>query len=335
MPLSSLIGNERIKKWLRRGVSEGRIGQSLLMAGPRGVGKCQFAIALAQALNCERPDAGDACGGCIQCRKIERLEHADLRVFLRESQDPSVKKDSPSRFIKVEQMRELAEQAQYRPYEGRRRVFIVDGAEWLRHEAANAMLKTLEEPPGTSLIVLITSKPYALLDTIRSRCLMLSFAPLTAEEIEAHLRATGKPEADLHLLARLARGSIGHALEIDLAAYREKRDRMLEVIELLAFRGDTSSLLSASEYLGRRLDRDAFEDHLDTMLVLLSDLFHLKLDDSDSAITNTDIAERLEAAASQVSIDDVTQWVDRIEQLLRALPRNINRQMATDALLVT
>src|SRR5438309_478081 len=210
MLFSSLIGNQRIKKLLQRAVSEGRIGQSLLMAGPRGVGKYQFAVALAQALNCEHVTDGDSCADCVTCRKIECREFGDVRTVIRESKDSAVKKDSKSQFIKIEQTRSMSEQAQFRPYEGRRRVFIIDDAEWLRHEAANSILKTLEEPPSTSLIVLVTSKPYALLETIRSRCQMLSFAPLNPSEIEGHLQMKKRMPADeARLRARLAQGSIG------------------------------------------------------------------------------------------------------------------------------
>ena len=177
MPFSSLIGNERIKHSLGRAIAEDRIAQGLIMAGPDGVGKLQFALALAQAVNCEKPVDGDACGSCLACLKIERNEHPDVKTILREIRDPNFKKESKSQFIRIEQMRQMSSEAQFRPYIGRRRVFLIDEAEWLREDAASSILKTLEEPPETSLLVLITSKPYALLETIRSRCLLLSFAP--------------------------------------------------------------------------------------------------------------------------------------------------------------
>jgi DNA polymerase-3 subunit delta' len=336
MPFSSLIGNDRIKKLLQRAVAEDRVGQSLLMAGPRGVGKFQFAMALAQALNCERVRNGDACGECVPCRKIERREHGDVRILIRESSDPSIKKDSKSRIIKIEQTRAMSEQAQFRPYEGRRRVFIVDEAEWLGPQAANSLLKTLEEPPSTSLVILVTSKPYALIETIRSRCLMLSFAPLSASELEEHLRKAGnRPVAELPLLARLARGSIGRALEIDVAEHREMRDTILRLVEALALKGGDSKLLGISEYLGRKLEKDAFEEHLDTLTVLLDDLFHLKLGGSDESLTNVDIADHLRGLAERTAIEELTEWADRIGQILLALPRNVNRQLAMDAMLIT
>jgi DNA polymerase-3 subunit delta' len=336
MSFSSLIGNERIKKLLRRAVAEGRIAQSLVMAGPRGVGKYQFAVALAQALNCEHVTDGDSCAECVTCRKIDRREFGDVRTIIRESKDPAFKKDSKSQFIKIEQTRSMSEQAQFRPYEGRRRVFIIDDAEWLRHEAANSILKTLEEPPATSLIVLVTSKPYALFETIRSRCQMLSFAPVDAAEIEEHLRKKKQMPADeASLRARLAQGSIGRALEIDLDEHREIQNTMLELVETLGLTREITKLLSASEYLGRKLEKEEFETHLDILMVLLADIFHLKLNASDASLTNADIAERLKRVAERISFDQITGWVDRIEEISLSLGRNVNRQLAMDAMLMT
>lgn len=334
MTFRSLIGNERIKKLLRRAVAEGRIGQSLLMTGPCGVGKFQFAIALAQALNCEQVKDGGACGSCVPCLKIERGEHADVRAILRESKDPSFKKEPKSQFIKVDQIRSMCEQAQFRPYEGRFRVFIIDDAEWLRLEAANSLLKTLEEPPSTSLVILITSKPFVLLETVRSRCQMLGFAPLDASEIERHLENKKMPADEARLRARLSQGSIGHALEIDLDEYRATRNTLLGIVETLGVTREIKALLSASEYLGRKLEKEDFEAHIDVLLVLLDDLFHLKIDAIGASLTNADIAERLKRVSEKLSVEQINCWVDRIEEILRGLPRNVNRQLAMDSLLV-
>src|SRR5215471_4451550 len=148
MPFSSLVGNERIKRLLRRAVAEDRVGQSLIMAGPRGVGKHQFALALAQAVNCERPVNGDACGKCLSCRKVANHEHSDVQTITPDGQ-----------FIRIGQMREMSRETQFRPYEGRRRVSIIDDADRLNQQASNSILKVLEEPPESSLLVLVTSKP--------------------------------------------------------------------------------------------------------------------------------------------------------------------------------
>jgi len=267
--------------------------------------------------------------------RIERNEHADVRTILREIKDPNFKKEPKSQFIRIDQMRLMSEQAQFRPYEGRRRVFIIDEAEWLRLEAANSILKTLEEPPSTTLIILITSKPYSLLETIRSRCQMLSFAPVGAVEIEEHLLTKKKmPSVEAKIRARLSQGSIGRALEIDLDAYREVRERMLAIVETLCLNPGLATLLNASEHLGRKLEKEDFEIHLDTLMVVLSDLFRLKLNASADLLTNADIVERLKPVAAKMTRDQISTLVDRIEETLFGQIRNINRQLSMDSMLM-
>jgi DNA polymerase-3 subunit delta' len=324
MTFSSLVGNERIKRLLRRAVAEGRIGQGLIFAGQRGVGKHRFALALAQAVNCERPVDGDACGACLSCRKMAANEHTDVETIAPDGQ-----------FIKINQMREMSNKAQFRPYIGRRRVYIIDDADRLNEAASNSILKVLEEPPETTLLILVTSKPYQLLETIRSRCQVLSFAPLSAGELEAFLKANYKrPLEETRMLARLARGSIGRTLEIDLGVYREKRDRMLEMLEALAINRDTIKLMGAAEYLGRKLEKDEFENHLDVLMVLLADLFHLKLGEPADSLTNSDIAPRLERIRDAATIEQITGWAGKIEQVLQSLTRNVNRQLAMETMLI-
>ncbi|HWP41812.1 MAG TPA: DNA polymerase III subunit delta' [Blastocatellia bacterium] len=325
MPFSSLVGNERIKKLLRRAVQENRIGQGLILAGPRGVGKYRFALALAQALNCERPSVGDACGECLSCRRIAAGEHSDVQTFSPDGQ-----------FIKIGQMRGMSRESQFRPFEGRRRVSIIDEAHRLREEAANSILKTLEEPPPSSLIVLITSRPYALIETIRSRCQMLSFAPLSAAELETYLKANFKrPPEEMRMLARLAQGSIGRALEIDLGEHRDKRAALIELIEAVWIKRDVVRLMNAAEFLGRKLDKDQFEAHMQVLLTLLADLFHLKLGAGADSLTNADIADRLASIARAVTLDQIMDWAEKIEELLQGLLRNINRHIALEGMFLT
>ncbi|HYP25341.1 MAG TPA: DNA polymerase III subunit delta' [Blastocatellia bacterium] len=324
MPFASLVGNERIKMLLRRAVADGRVGQGLIMAGPHGVGKRQFALALAQALNCERPVEGDACGKCVPCRRVASGEHTDVETISPDGQ-----------FIKIDQMRDMARQAQYRPYESRRRVYIIDDADRLREQAANSILKTLEEPPETTMIILVTSKPYTLLETIRSRCQMLSFAPLSVPELEAHLKANYKrPAEETRMLARLARGSLGRALEIDLGQYKERRKTMTELVETLGLTRDSVRLMNAAEYLGRKLERDEFEVHLDVLMVLLSDIFHLKLGEPPESLTNSDAAERLGRISEAVTLDEIMDWAGRVETVMQSLSRNVNRHLAMEVMLL-
>lgn len=327
MPFKSLVGNERIKTLLKRAVAESRIGQGLIMAGQRGVGKHQFALALAQSINCERPVDGDACGVCLSCKKIESGEHPDVTTITR---------PPDKQFIVIDQMRDMSRNAQFRPFEGRRRVYIIDDAHRLRIEAANSILKTLEEPPETSLLILITPRPYMLLETIRSRCQLLGFAPLTASELEAYLNANYKrPAEETRLLARLAQGSIGRAMEIDLGVYRDNRKIMLELTEALIVSRDSIRLMNAGEYLSRKLDRAEFEDQLDTLMVLLQDAFHLKLGLSSDSLTNVDITDRLKRLAEAASIDHIMEVAGKFEQIQRDLSVNINRQIALESAFVS
>jgi DNA polymerase-3 subunit delta' len=325
MGFGSLVGNERIKKLLLRAVMEDRIGQGLIMAGPRGVGKYRFALALAEALNCERPLAGDACGECLSCRRIKSGEHADVQTFTPDGQ-----------FIKIDKMRRMSREAQFRPFEGRRRVSIIDEAHRLNERAANSILKTLEEPPPSSLIVLVTSKPYALLETIRSRCQILSFAPLGAHELESYLKANYKrPLEETRMLARLAQGSIGRAQEIDLGVYRDRRNLMIELIEAAWIKRDIVRLMNAAEYLGRKLEKEEFEVHLEVLLVLLADLFHVKLGAEAASLTNADIAERLARIAEAVTLDQIMGWAEKVEALFQGLLRNLNRHIALEGMFVS
>jgi DNA polymerase-3 subunit delta' len=325
MPFSSLIGNDRIKDSLKRSVAEGRIAQALMFAGPVGVGKYQFALALAQALNCPQLSAGDACGECVSCRKIAAAEHPDVETFVPDGQ-----------YIKIGEMRRLSEAAQYRPFEGKRRVYIIDEAEKLNVNAANSILKTLEEPPDCTVLVLVSAKPDKLPETIRSRCQRLNFARLTESALSAHLSKGGKLQPqDAAVLARLAVGSIGRASEVDLDDYKEVRRIMLELLDAFAVSRDTVRLIGAAEYLGKKLEREAFEKHLDVLLVLLQDVVHFKHGVPAESLINADVSPRIERVAAAIEFERIAGLIEGIEELLKALPRNINRHIAMEAVLIS
>jgi DNA polymerase-3 subunit delta' len=325
MPFSNLVGNDRIKSLLRRAIRDSRIGQSLILAGPEGVGKQRFATALAEAVNCEQPVDGDACGKCSQCLKIAHREHPDV-----------IRYNPDGQFIKIDQMREMAAEAQFKPFEGKRRVLIIDDADRLNIQAANSILKALEEPPQSSLIILVTSRPYALLDTVRSRCQILNFAPLSLSELESYLTANyERPVQENRLLARLAGGSVGKAIEIDLGEYRARRELIIKLVEAALVERDSVYLLSAAEQIGRRLERDDFVSHMKTLLILVSDLFKLKLDQPLEMLTNADALDRLGAIADKVELERLTAWTDKIEKLLQDMNRNVSRQLAMEAMLLS
>src|SRR5262245_24561078 len=181
MPFSAIAGHRPVIELLSRAAARNTLPQSLVFAGPQGVGKRLTAVALAQTLNCERLIAGplpaDACGTCAACARIARGVHADVLVV----------EPGDSGAIKVDQVREAIDRTAYRPLEGRRRLVIIEEADALVPEAQNALLKTLEEPPPASVFVLITARPDLLLPTVRSRCQRLRFGPLPPAEVAAVL----------------------------------------------------------------------------------------------------------------------------------------------------
>ena len=196
MPFHDIAGHRLTLRLLARAVAKRSLPPSLLFAGARGVGKHRTAVALAQALNCLSPrsdvviQAGatggettlavDACGSCAACSRIARGIHPDVLML---APDPDAGN------IKIEAVRELIDRVGYRPFEGRWRVVIIDDADTLVDAAQNALLKTLEEPPSSSVFVLVTAHPGVLLPTVRSRCPQIRFAPLSAAEIATHLQA--------------------------------------------------------------------------------------------------------------------------------------------------
>jgi hypothetical protein len=164
---------------------------------------------------------------------------------------------------------------------------------------------------------------------------MLSFAPLSPAELESYLKESCKrPVAEIRLIASLARGSFGRAMEIDLGEYRDKRNVVVKLIETMALSRDAVRLMNAAEYLGRKLDREEFEDHLDVMLGLLADVFYLKLGQPLDSLANSDIGERLGRVAEAVTLEQVTGWAKGLGEVLASLRRNVSRQLSMDSLLL-
>src|SRR5436190_6400874 len=221
---SNLIGNENVKDTLRRLLSSGRMGGSLLFTGDEGVGKKLFALELAKALNCRQRAGDEACDECSSCKRISNSRFPPFpaaddnkdRMIWSEHGDVAMVRPY-KQIIRVKPIRELEREANYRPFEGSARVFIVEDAEYMNDQAANALLKTLEEPASTSHLILTTTNPTALLATIRSRCQVIRFAPIAAEQIEQFLvEQKAMPASDAVLLARTSQGSIGRACASDL-----------------------------------------------------------------------------------------------------------------------
>jgi DNA polymerase-3 subunit delta' len=222
-----LVGHEAVLRLLERALAQGRLSHAYILAGRAHVGKGTLAMSMAQAVNCQ----GDAppCGDCVPCRRIQAGRHADVVVL-------AVQEEAGHKSIGIDVVRKIQHQASLKPYEGACRVFIIDGAEFLTEEAANALLKTLEEPPPQVLIILTTVNADALLATVRSRCQELHLHPVAEATIAEALETRWGADADeARRLARLAQGCVGWAIRaLEDPAVLETRARRLERLAALA-----------------------------------------------------------------------------------------------------
>jgi DNA polymerase III subunit delta' len=337
-----LIGNKEIKDFLARILSAGRLPGALLFVGPEGIGKKQFALEVARSVLCREANGFGGCGKCAICQRIgkfvfptsEKRDDFD-RVFIGEHLD--VGQVIPfGRNIGVGAIRDLEREANFRPNEGTKRFFIIDDADKLNLSSANALLKTLEEPPATTHIFLITSRYNSLLPTIISRCQVLRFGPVEAAEIESHLLATKEfsPE-DASAAARISGGSIGRALAMNGEDFRDHRKAMLKVVEARTAGNDNTALLRAAEETGDARMKDSFELRLDILQSLLRDVWQLKKGRGKDALINADLHDSLARYAENALAEDLTGFIAEIEKVRENLLVNINRKIATDALFMS
>jgi DNA polymerase-3 subunit delta' len=337
-----LIGNQRAQETLRRMLEGHRVPGALLFAGEDAVGKKLFALELAKALNCLTPTGIEACDHCSSCIRIihfaqtpdDKAEDAK-HIIWSEHRDVGLIR-AEKNIIKVDQAREIERETNFRPHEGRARIFIIEDADKMNAQASNALLKTLEEAAPTSYLILVTTRPDNLLTTIRSRCQTIRFAPLSTEEIENYLvRHKRRVGEEARLAAHLARGRLGLALDLNLDAYREAREAMLSVLDALTgLTADRARLLRGAEELSDAKHKEDYEPRLDVLETLIHDAWLLSLNPA-AKIVNEDIRERLARIASGLKSSHAADWMGRIQVLRGQLAVNINRRVATDALFLS
>jgi DNA polymerase-3 subunit delta' len=359
MGFSEFLGNQKAVSALRGALRAGRVPHALLFTGPRGVGKYTLARMLAQAANCERL-SDDFCGECNPCRQISRLadpeklieqglaergESADaatverIPLILQSYPDVWALVPDPVRLkspvarptLRIGQLRAVQRAAYFQPM-GKRRVFILDGAETMRWDVASVFLKILEEPPPSATLILTAPSPFTLLPTIVSRCMQFHFAPLPLSEVEAILRAhSSRKPTELKLAAQLSEGSPGLALEMDLDAALEKRKTVLRILERAA-RGQGFAQLFADTAALAKDRESSFEDLLAIFYSLLSDLLELTSGVQSPALRNPHAVKELQAIARSVSTAWVSQALKGIDELAAGARRNLNRQLGMDSL---
>ena len=308
-------------------MSRGSVPPTLIFAGPEGVGKRLTAIALAQALNCEnRRDSEtggqpDCCGKCSACTRIARGIHSDVLIV----------EPGETGSIKVDQIREAIDRAAYRPFEGRRRVVIVDGADALVVEAQNALLKTLEEPPPSSVFVLVTARPDLLLPTVLSRGHRLRFGALSESDVAAVLmKSHGFSEADAHAAAATSEGSIGRALEENSEEAIEARETATRVLQAAASSADPRRRLDGARALAGSGDREDVWRRLLALSSLLRDMSVLASRADEHVLANADLEPQLKTLLRAFDAGRTVRAFSAVDRALAAIDRNASPKIVAD-----
>jgi len=334
MRLAEVLGHAQPRALLLRAVSARSVPQSLLFDGPDGVGKRTMALALAAAINCQQPGVdGDGCGACSSCRRVARAQHPDIVSLV-----PNEKGT-----ITVEMARDIIGQASYRPFEARRRVVIIDDADTLQPSAQNALLKTLEEPPPSSMFVLVTARPDSLLETVRSRCPRIRFGRLgPADLAQVLITRCGVKAANAAGLAAIGDGRVSRALAQDTGELVEARAAAMALLQGVAGRPPIGARLGLAQKLvemprkrGAGTDREVLARRLDALALLVRDLGVVGAPDAgalggDAVLANPDLGRDLAAMARHFDTARVLSSFAAVDQARRSLDRNQAAKVVAD-----
>jgi DNA polymerase-3 subunit delta' len=356
MPFDAILGQTRAISVLAAALRAGRVAHAYLFEGADGVGRRAAALALAQGLNCDRGQPAPAglfggagadgpaapapadvrgrggCGECRHCRKIAAGLHPDVQAL-----EPAGQAGGGTYL--VDQVRTLARDLSYRPFEGRRKVAVLDQADRLGPVAGNALLKTLEEPPAASHLVLLAPGRHALLPTLASRCQAVTFRPLEPASLVAILERRGAPSRPdgafdpgaAATVAALADGSAARAVALAEAGGLEGRRELLERIGRLT-RRRADEVFAAAEALAA--DKDRLQGHLETLRGFLRDLVVAASAPGAVPLVNADLADLAARQAAGRSVEELAAGLAAVDAAAAALRRNANRTLVVERLLL-
>ncbi|MDE1176328.1 MAG: DNA polymerase III subunit delta' [Edaphobacter sp.] len=359
---NDFLGNSAAVEHLRTSIAHGRLPHSLILSGPSGAGKYTLALMLAMAVECERQprdlwsngqSLANFCGVCRNCTRIAQATDLDdaidkavaARDDLRETDKKETRvlvqphpdvliipPDPPQLLIKLGQVRTLIQSSNYLPAEAPKKIFIITASSFMK-EAANSLLKVLEEPPPTVHIILLSENPGELLPTIRSRCAIVRLGALPVEEIEMLLadRRSDVPAKQRTLIARLAQGAAGKALNFDLTGYISARGDALLLLRQAIAEPDHTALFKMTEtYRAGAEGQQKTTQLLRTLSLLLEDLLLLQ-SGTPELVRNTDIRADLERMSQAVSFQWIEQTSRAIDQVWSGMRRNLLRSLSLDA----
>ncbi len=358
MSFKDFIGNAEAVRQIQHQLAADRLPHALLLDGPRGAGKYTLALAVAQTIHCEQPqmegELPDACGQCANCVRIAEALDLDARIAeavearegLRETDRKETRiliqphpdvlilpPDPPQNLVKVDQVRSLIQNVQRLPGQGRRKIYILPKTAFMK-EAANSLLKVLEEPPAYAHIFLLTENPAELLPTIRSRVRQLHLHPMRPDELES-LLADKRPEwkpKERALVARLADGAAGRALSFDLATYLATRKDALLLLKTALAEPDFSALFRTTEsYRAGAEGQHKMQEMLRSLTSLLHDLMLMQAG-AAGRVRNIDVAAELQPMAQKTTLAWIEQATQAIGQAESGMRRNLLRSLSLDAL---
>lgn len=323
MPFSRIYGHEGPIAFLKKSLEENRVAQGYLFHGMWGVGKRTTALAFAKAMNCLGTE-GEEGGPCGSCRKIDSGNHPDVLIVTPQES-----------LIKVDVVRELTRRMSFRPLEGRRRIIIIDEAHSMNAEAANALLKTLEEPSPDNVMILVTHRHDALPATILSRCRKVRFGPVPAASVKQFLRDRGGMSED-EILESVAcsGGSIGRVFARDPKKIRRFKEEVLPVLGKGIWDSREDPLVFFAAVKGFGEGRDEVRESLDLLEEWLRDVMVYRETGHGEMLIHRDLQDLTRESAAGLSRRDILERLERVGEARKAVDRNVNRRLVLESMIL-
>ncbi len=320
MAFKDIVGNQRVKNILRKALNRGRVPGSLMFSGPEGVGKRAAALVVAKALNClNKKD--DSCEKCVNCLAVNEKKFPDVLEIKPQNS-----------VIRIEQMREVKQIAAMKPMTGKKKIFIVNPIESLTVEAANSVLKVLEEPPEFSHIILLTENPYQVLPTIKSRCQKLTFTPVSRLDIQRALAEKGIEEKRARILSLAARGNLRQAMNVEWDEAQEQRKKAWKIFVSLREGNNAAAFFKKYSQYSRPKLKEEFPGILEILASFIRDLILLKTGGDKELMMNPDLEKKLQSQPAVPDAGVFLELMNQIDECLFSLQKNLNPKVVMESL---